>query len=170
MRMRGHLYHFRGKGKSRIDDRAELPEPAYQAMVAYLKAAGRLDTIAAEDAVFCAVVRYDPTRQLTGSYVWDVFKSYVRAAGLDERVTIHSLRHFAAQIRHEHGASVRDIQRLLRHSSIATTEIYLQALTATGDPMAAHLEQQFGKFSNGNGVQRLQQGQGPRQVGENDTR
>jgi integrase/recombinase XerD len=45
-------------------------------------------------------------------------------AGLTRRVTPHMLRHTAATLLIETGVDIRFVQRLLGHSSIATTEIY----------------------------------------------
>ena len=45
-------------------------------------------------------------------------------AGLGRRVTPHMLRHTAATLLIETGVDIRFVQRLLGHSSIATTEIY----------------------------------------------
>jgi integrase/recombinase XerD len=56
------------------------------------------------------------------------FRSRLRAvaggAGLKRRVTPHMLRHTAATLLIENGVDIRIVQRLLGHSSIATTEIY----------------------------------------------
>ena len=58
-----------------------------------------------------------------------------KEAGLERRVTPHMLRHTAATLLIETGVDIRFVQRLLGHSSIATTEIYThvsdQALRAT---------------------------------------
>jgi site-specific recombinase XerD len=58
-----------------------------------------------------------------------------KEAGLSRRVTPHMLRHTAATLLIETGVDIRFVQRLLGHSSIATTEIYThvsdEALRAT---------------------------------------
>lgn len=46
------------------------------------------------------------------------------AAGLARRITPHMLRHTAATLLIETGVDIRIVQRLLGHSTIATTEIY----------------------------------------------
>src|SRR5262249_59513877 len=60
---------------------------------------------------------------------------YANDAGLARRVTPHMLRHTAATLLIETGVDIRFVQRLLGHSSIATTEIYThvsdEALRAT---------------------------------------
>jgi integrase/recombinase XerD len=51
-------------------------------------------------------------------------RRYARQIGLSRRITPHMLRHTAATLLIETGVDIRFVQRLLGHSSIATTEIY----------------------------------------------
>ena len=51
-------------------------------------------------------------------------RRYAVEVGLARRVTPHMLRHTAATLLIESGVDIRFVQRLLGHSSIATTEIY----------------------------------------------
>jgi integrase/recombinase XerD len=64
-------------------------------------------------------------------------RRFAAEAGLQRRVTPHMLRHTAATLLIETGVDIRFVQRLLGHSSIATTEIYThvtdEALRATLD-------------------------------------
>lgn len=52
------------------------------------------------------------------------FKQYVRAAGLPDRVTPHTLRHSIAVHYLINGAPITFVQNLLGHESLATTGIY----------------------------------------------
>jgi site-specific recombinase XerD len=51
-------------------------------------------------------------------------RTYADNVGLVRRITPHMLRHTAATLLIETGVDIRFVQRLLGHSSIATTEIY----------------------------------------------
>jgi integrase/recombinase XerD len=62
--------------------------------------------------------------RLTRQGVWGVLKKRARAAGLEDLVHPHVLRHSCATHMLAHGADIRVVQELLGHSSIATTQLY----------------------------------------------
>ncbi len=56
--------------------------------------------------------------------VFTVIKQAAARAGIDKRISPHSFRHSFATHLLEGGASIRQVQELLGHESILTTEIY----------------------------------------------
>lgn len=132
----GHLvYAWEGKGgKSAVET---LHPAVHAAITAYLRAAGRLKTIQAEDYIFVAMndaaerlPHVDPTHTptpLSRQRVNQIVKRYARKAGLRaELITVHTLRRTAARRFYE--ASDFDLDetaKALHHSSTATTRVYL---------------------------------------------
>ena len=62
---------------------------------------------------------------ITSKVVWDAVQYAVRKAGLDKRVTPHTLRHTYATHLLEAGADLRTIQLLLGHADLSHTTVYL---------------------------------------------
>ena len=76
--------------------------------------------------------------RLTRQGLWLILKDHAQRAGLQSPVTPHTLRHSFATHMLQGGASLRQVQEFLGHSSIASTQIYTQ-LTDT------HLRSEFEK-------------------------
>jgi len=53
-----------------------------------------------------------------------LLRGYRQSAGLPDTITVHSLRHTCATVMLKGGASIREVQELLGHASILTTQIY----------------------------------------------
>ena len=64
-------------------------------------------------------------KRLTRAAIWQSIKKYVNAAGITKTVSPHTFRHSFATHLVDGGANLVEIQKLLGHSDISTTEIYV---------------------------------------------
>jgi integrase/recombinase XerD len=63
-------------------------------------------------------------QRLTRQGLWLIVKQYVEQAGLSSVITPHTLRHSFATHMLNRGANLRNVQHLLGHASLATTQVY----------------------------------------------
>jgi integrase/recombinase XerD len=63
-------------------------------------------------------------QRLSRERIWELVKKYASAAGAPADVSPHTLRHSCATHMLSGGADLRQVQELLGHASIATTQIY----------------------------------------------
>lgn len=63
-------------------------------------------------------------RPLSRQSAWEILRDSAQGASLEVEVSPHTLRHSFATHLLEGGASVREVQELLGHASVATTQIY----------------------------------------------
>jgi site-specific recombinase XerD len=153
----GRLY-YRWSGKGKEDQRFEMPLRVWQAIEAWLKAAGRLSTMQDGDYIFTAISElagrlptvqaesWDPFAQpLSMRQVGALLKKYARKAGLDpKKIHVHTLRHTAAMLRKEAGDDVEKICAFLGHSGIAVTQIYLHTVEGQKDTSWSTVEALLG--------------------------
>ena len=71
-------------------------------------------------------------QRLTRQGLWLIIKHYVNEVGISGDVTPHTLRHSFAAHKLSQGKSLQDIQKLLGHANISTTQVYQQVNQQSG--------------------------------------
>lgn len=147
----GHQYRFSTKGHSREIYTAELPKPAYEALIDYLQASGRYENIQPETPLFVRVHPLASGKEtpLARNSADRIMKRYLGIAGLDasdKQICLHGLRHTRARETYKLRKDIREIQELLGHTSIANTMIYLVDVEDKPDAGAQMLYAHLGKL------------------------
>ncbi|NLV73816.1 MAG: tyrosine recombinase [Chloroflexi bacterium] len=65
-------------------------------------------------------------QRLTRQGLWLIIKKQVEKVGINRNVTPHTLRHSFAAHRLNNGSDVRQVQELLGHANLSTTQVYTQ--------------------------------------------
>ncbi|MFQ5340917.1 MAG: site-specific tyrosine recombinase XerD [Anaerolineae bacterium] len=73
--------------------------------------------------------------RLTRQGLWLIIKAYVEETNIREAVTPHTIRHSFATHLLDGGANLRELQHLLGHSNISTTQVYTHV---TADRLSDH--------------------------------
>lgn len=100
-----------------------IGEAATQAVASYLQY-GRAQLV--HDPSERALFVNHRGQRLTRQGLWLIIKHYVEQVGISQDVTPHTLRHSFAAHKLSQGKSLQDIQRLLGHANISTTQVYQQ--------------------------------------------
>ena len=124
-----HCVSKTGRHRERV---IPIHPPAMEALRTYLSSSRpSLLRDEKEDALFLNHRGHRLTRQ----GLWLIIKKYVEEVDINAHVTPHTLRHsFAAHLL-SGGANVREVQGLLGHANVSTTQVYTQI---SQEPLEAH--------------------------------
>ena len=111
-----------GKGMSGKDSLVILNDPAWEPIKEYL---ATRKGVKGTEPLFVTDGKGHRGARLSTRSIQDICKQALRAIGLDSHeFSAHSLRHSCAVMLMKNGADWKDVQRVLRHSSPVTTQIY----------------------------------------------
>jgi integrase/recombinase XerC len=105
-------------GKGRKERIVPVGTKAVEALKAYLK---ERDILKGEEPLFVS----PSGGRLTTRSVGRLIKKYTKNSGIFRKVSPHSLRHTFATHLLDAGADIREIQEMLGHSSLSTTQRYI---------------------------------------------
>ncbi len=113
--------YVRCLGKGAKERTIPIHDQAVEALVDYLEE-GRPIVVHNRDEVALFVNRRGD--RLTRQGFWLILKGYARAANLSPDITPHTLRHSFATHMLRGGMPLRNVQEMLGHANISTTQVY----------------------------------------------
>lgn len=79
--------------------------------------------------LFCSISKGAAGKKLAQTYIRRTIRQKSQKAGLEKRITPHTLRHACATGMEGEGLHLKVIQATLGHGNVATTDVYLSTLT-----------------------------------------
>lgn len=101
-----------------------IGKPSMAALENYLNIIRKTVAKDGEQALFINMNGSRMTRQ----GFWKIVKYYAEVAGIESKITPHTLRHSFAVHLLENGADLHSIQSMLGHSDISTTQVYTKVI------------------------------------------
>ena len=115
-----------GKGHTEKDSFVVLTDKTYLPIREYLESR---KGVKAGDPLFVSNSRQNKGERLTTRTISQICKEGLREVGLDgKEFTAHSLRHTTAVEILKKGGEITDVQRVLRHTSPVTSQIYTESI------------------------------------------
>ena len=98
---------------------------ALKAVTNYLEYSRKILTSASDESALFVNISGE---RLSRQGFWKILKAYVQAANITKDITPHTLRHSFATHLLENGADIHDIQEILGHRDLSSTQRYAQYL------------------------------------------
>ncbi len=98
---------------------------ALKAVTTYLEYSRKILTSASDESALFVNISGE---RLSRQGFWKILKAYVQAANITKDITPHTLRHSFATHLLENGADIHDIQEILGHRDLSSTQRYAQYL------------------------------------------
>lgn len=111
---------------------------AKDAMIAYLNNGRQL--LLGENKTSNVLYPNCSGKEMSRQGFWKLIKSYGKKAGIKTDLTPHTLRHSFAAHLVENGADLKDVQEMLGHSDISTTQIYMTQTNRRVREVYAHVK------------------------------
>lgn len=70
-------------------------------------------------------------KRLTRQGFWKIVKNYAETAKIEKEITPHTLRHSFAMHLYQNGASLHELQKMLGHADISSTQMYANIVKQT---------------------------------------
>ena len=123
-----------GKGRDEKSDFVRLSTRTHQAILSYLD--GR-----ESGPIFISTSNNSRGERLSTRSISRIIKDRMKAIGINSpRYSAHSLRHSCCTLNLLAGGSLQESSQLLRHRSLATTQIYSHNLTLLSNPSSQRVE------------------------------
>ena len=132
------VLYVQGKGHHDKDDLVRVPDHVEAAIREYLSARKCEDFT---QPLFTSTSNRNKNGRMTTRSIRGIVKKIFRNIGLDSpRLTAHSTRHTAATLSLLNGAKPIEVQHLLRHKNLQTTEIYAHNIDQAKNPASQDVE------------------------------
>ncbi len=133
-----HIIYVQGKGKDVKDEAVTVPDDVVKALHEYFMIRSRRQPVELSQPMFVSLGPKSMGERLTNKGIRIIISEYLKKSGVkrgrNRRLTPYSLKHTAAMIMVENGATPEELKKRLRLGSIETAMIYFRQKGKLGKP------------------------------------